>query len=150
MKWRELLWKKEMQKLHRNGLINIATKSNHYTQMHWMTERMKFTQETSIYLFTNPNPHSVHLQKALIIFSRNYSDQDIRKNPVNFTGSFAYYRLFEVLDKKASAWEKLYRKTSRPEDLKAAYETYQSAISLLAYIERSYEMDDAKILLKQK
>jgi CHAT domain-containing protein/tetratricopeptide (TPR) repeat protein len=100
----------------------------------------------------NHKPESalLHFQKALIIFSRNYSDQDIRKNPVNFTGSFAYYRLFEVMDKKASAWEMVYQKTSRPEDLKAAYETYQSTISLLSYIERSYEMDDAKILLKQK
>ena len=97
-----------------------------------------------------PESALLHLQKALIIFSRNYTDPDIRKNPLNFTGSFAYYRLFEVLDKKASAWEMLYRKTSIPEDLKAAYETYQSAISLLSYIERSYEMDDAKILLKQK
>ena len=91
-----------------------------------------------------------HLQKSLIIFSGNFSDKDIRKNPVTFTGSFAYYRLFEVLDKKASAWEMVYKKTSRPEDLKAAYDTYQSTISLLSYIERSYEMDDAKIFLKQK
>ena len=44
----------------------------------------------------------------------------------------------------------VYKKTSKPEDLKAAYDTYQSTISLLSYIERSYEMDDAKILLKQK
>jgi CHAT domain-containing protein len=64
-------------------------------------------------------------------------------------GSFAYYRLFEVLNKKASAWEKVYRKTLKPEDLKAAYDTYQSTLSLLAYIEKSFEMDDAKILLKQ-
>ncbi|HEY4936660.1 MAG TPA: CHAT domain-containing tetratricopeptide repeat protein, partial [Puia sp.] len=91
-----------------------------------------------------------HLQKSLIIFSGNFSDNSIRKNPGSFTGSFAYYRLFEVLVKKASAWEMVYKKTSRPEDLKSAYDTYQSTISFLSYIERSYEMDDAKILLKQK
>ena len=90
-----------------------------------------------------------HLQNALVIFLGNDSNKDIHKNPVTFMGSFAYYRLFEVLDKKASAWEKVYRKTLKPEDLKAAYDTYQSTLSLLAYIEKSYEMDDAKILLKQ-
>jgi CHAT domain-containing protein/Tfp pilus assembly protein PilF len=90
------------------------------------------------------------LQKALIIFSRNFSDPDTRKNPVSFTGSFAYYRLFEVLVTKASAWEVIYQKTSKPGDLKSANDCYQSAITLLSYIERSYEMDDAKILLKQK
>jgi CHAT domain-containing protein len=100
--------------------------------------------------YNKPKSALRHLQEALIIFSRNYTDPDTRKNPVSFTGSFGYYRLFEVLDKKASAWEMVYRATSKPEDLKAAYETYQSTISLLSYIERSYEMDDAKILLKQK
>ena len=90
-----------------------------------------------------------HLQNALVIFSGNDSNRDIRRNPVTFMGSFAYYRLFEVLNKKAAAWEKVYRKTLHPEDLKAAFDTYQSTISLLAYIEKSYEMDDAKILLKK-
>jgi CHAT domain-containing protein len=91
-----------------------------------------------------------HLQKSLVIFSGNFSDNDILKNPGTFTGSFAYYRLFEVLVKKASAWEMEYKETSRPDDLKAAYDTYQTTISFLSYIERSYEMDDAKIFLKQK
>ena len=111
--------------------------------------------ENEIYLsdleVSQDNPDSAlrHLQNALVIFLGNDSIREIRKNPVNFMGSFAYYRLFEVLNKKASAWEKVYRKSLKPEDLKAAFETYQSAISLLAYIEKSYEMDDAKILLKK-
>ena len=96
-----------------------------------------------------PDSALLHLQNALVIFLGNDSNKEIRKNPVSFMGSFAYYRLFEVLNKKASAWEKVYRKTLKPEDLKAAYDTYQSTLSLLAYIEKSYEMDDAKILLKQ-
>jgi CHAT domain-containing protein len=100
----------------------------------------------------NNQPESAlrHFQKSLIIFSGNFTDKDIHKNPGNFTGSFAYYRLFEVLVKKASAWEMEYKRTSNPDDLKSAYDSYQSTISFLSYIERSYEMDDAKILLKQK
>jgi CHAT domain-containing protein/tetratricopeptide (TPR) repeat protein len=97
-----------------------------------------------------PDSALLHLQNALVIFLGNDSNKEIHKNPVSFMGSFAYYRLFEVLNKKASAWEMVYRKTLRSEDLKAAYDTYQSTLSLLAYIEKSYEMDDAKILLKQK
>jgi len=99
---------------------------------------------------SNPADALRHDQVALNIFSRNFSSTDIRKNPVSFTGSFAYYRLFDVLIKKAAAWELLYKKKSLPEDLKSAFETFQSTISLLSYIEKSYEMDDAKILLKQK
>jgi len=100
--------------------------------------------------FSKPESALLHLQEALIIFSGNFSEKDTRKNPVSFTGAFAYYRLFEVLVKKARAWEMVYKKTSSPNDLLAAYNTYQSTISLLSYIEKSYEMDDAKILLKQK
>ena len=98
----------------------------------------------------NPQVALNHLQRAMVIFCGNFLDSDVRKNPNSFIGTFAYYRLFEVLEKKASAWEKVYQKTSRPEDLKSAYDADQSAILLLSYIERSYEMDDAKILLKQK
>src|SRR5450432_1175727 len=129
-------YRRQKQSLHTNALDD--------------GENEIYSGDLDIFL-NKPESALLHLQKAIYrIFSRNYADPDIRKNPVNFTGSFAYYSLFEVLDKKASAWEMVYRKTSRPEDLKSAYETYQSTISLLSYIERSYEMDDAKILLKQK
>jgi CHAT domain-containing protein len=90
-----------------------------------------------------------HLQDALIIFSKNFDSRDVHKNPENFTGSFAYYRLFEVLSKKAKAWEMQYHASGRLEDLRSAYDAYASTISLLSYIERSYETDDAKLLLKQ-
>ena len=98
---------------------------------------------------SNPIPALNHLQQALIIFSKNFPSRNIRQNPVNFTGSFAYYRLFEVLSKKAKAWEMEYLRTKRPDDLQSAYDAYTSTISLLSYIERSYETDDAKLLLKQ-
>ena len=105
---------------------------------------------SDLYIYHDkPDSALLHLQNALVIFLGNDSNKEIHKNPVSFMGSFAYYRLFEVLNKKASAWEKVYGKTLKPEDLKAAYDTYQSTLSLLAYIEKSYEMDDAKILLKQ-
>ena len=96
------------------------------------------------------NLHSAIYRMPVILFSGNFKDTQIRHNPAGFTGIFAYYRLFEALYKKATAWEILYQKSSSREDLKSAYDTYQCTLSLLTYIERSYEMDDAKILLKQK
>ena len=59
-----------------------------------------------------PDSALEHFQKSLVIFLGNYYEIDIHKNPGNFTGSFAYYRLFEVLVKKASAWEMAYKKSS--------------------------------------
>jgi CHAT domain-containing protein/tetratricopeptide (TPR) repeat protein len=101
-------------------------------------------------LIQNPASALRHFQEALNVFSGNFTERDTRKNPRSFTGSFAYYRLFEVLDKKAAAWEMSFKKNARPEDLQSAYDAYQSTISLLSYIEKSYEMDDAKLLLKEK
>ncbi|HVV05334.1 MAG TPA: CHAT domain-containing tetratricopeptide repeat protein [Puia sp.] len=90
------------------------------------------------------------LQKAIITFSRAFTETDIRKNPSNFTGTFAYYRLYDALVKKAEVFWDLYK--TKPDDcwLEASFEAYQAALSLLRYIEKSYDTDDAKIFLKRK
>lgn len=90
------------------------------------------------------------LQKAIIIFSGNFDDENIYSNPSNFTGSFAYYRLFDALSAKAEAFELLYEQNKKESCLQASLSTYNSTLSLLNYIEKSYETDDAKIFLKKK
>ncbi|HVU83515.1 MAG TPA: CHAT domain-containing protein, partial [Puia sp.] len=91
------------------------------------------------------------LQQAIIIFSRHFSNADIYHNPTSFLGTFAYYRLFDALLKKAEVFMLLY-KTSPDKGiyLEAAYDTYQSALALLRFIEKSYDTDDAKLFLKKK
>ena len=90
------------------------------------------------------------LQKAIITFSRSFTDTDIHKNPSNFTGTFAYYRLYDALVAKAKVCWDLYK--ARPDNvwLEASFQAYQAALSLLRYIEKSYDTDDAKIFLKRK
>ena len=90
-----------------------------------------------------------YLQKAIVSFSSNFSDKDIYSNPSSFIGTFATYRLYDALYKKAVLFEDLYRQEPKEIYLKAAYDAYQSALSLLRYIERSYDTDDAKIFLKK-
>ncbi len=89
------------------------------------------------------------LQKAIIIFSRNFNKEDIFSNPSNFTGTFASYRLFDALFKKADFFERLYRTEPKEAYLAASYEAYKAALSLLRYIEKSYDTDAAKIFLKK-
>jgi CHAT domain-containing protein len=91
-----------------------------------------------------------YLQQALMLFSGNFRDPDVRVNPRIFAGTFAYYRLFEALFQKATVWDEIYREHNQEPDLKSALSAYQSTISLLDYIEKNYETDDAKILLKKK
>lgn len=89
------------------------------------------------------------LQRAIIVFSSNFSNEDIFSNPSNFTGTFASYRLFDALFKKAVFFERLFRTQPKEEYLRASYEAYKAALSLLRYIEKSYDTDDAKIFLKK-
>jgi CHAT domain-containing protein len=90
------------------------------------------------------------LQKAIIIFSPHFSNPDILSNPANFTGSFASYRLFDALFKKALLLEQLYRSQPREQWLMAAYDAYRASLSILRYIEKSYDTDDAKLFLKKR
>lgn len=89
------------------------------------------------------------LQQAIVIFSGNFQNRDIYANPQGFTGSFASYKLLEALQLKAAAFERLFGADHRIASLKASLDTYQSAVSLLRYIEKSYDTDDARILLKK-
>jgi CHAT domain-containing protein/Flp pilus assembly protein TadD len=88
------------------------------------------------------------LQKAIIIFSGHFSNNNILANPAQFTGTFTSYRLFDVLFKKAATFELIYKGTHRESWLQASLQTYASAISLLRYIEKSYDTDEAKLFLK--
>lgn len=89
------------------------------------------------------------LQHAIVIFSRNFSNQDIYTNPSGFTGTFAYYGLFDALVKKAALFKQLFTEQPKEKYLSASYEAYQAALSLFRFIERSYDTDDAKLFLKK-
>ncbi len=90
------------------------------------------------------------LQKAIIIFSPHFANPDIMVNPANFVGSFASYRLFDALYRKAQLLMQLYRSQPRDQWLLAAYEAYRTSLSILRYIEKSYDTDDSKLFLKKK
>jgi len=90
------------------------------------------------------------LQHAIIIFSRTFNDPDIFANPANFTGTFASYRLFDALFKKATLFEELYKIQPREQYLVAAYAAYKTSLSILRYIEKNFDTDDAKLFLKKR
>jgi CHAT domain-containing protein len=90
------------------------------------------------------------LQHAIIIFSRTFNDPDIYANPANFTASFASYRLFDALFRKATLFGALYKLQPKEQYLVAAYAAYKSSLSILRYIEKSFDTDDAKLFLKKR
>ena len=90
------------------------------------------------------------LQKAIIIFSPHFTNPDIFANPAHFTGLFASYRLFDALFRKAQLLMQLYRSQPSDQWLLAAYDAYRASLSILRYIEKSYDTDDAKLFLKKR
>jgi CHAT domain-containing protein len=89
------------------------------------------------------------LQQAMIVFSGRFSNKDIFSNPDGFTGSFTSYKLLEALKLKAEIFAQLYYTRHQQSHLVASLAAYQSSISLLRYIEKSYDTDDARLLLKK-
>ncbi|MBC7829779.1 MAG: CHAT domain-containing protein [Chitinophagaceae bacterium] len=89
------------------------------------------------------------LQKAIMLFS-NFKNSDIYSNPSRFTEAFAYYRLFEALFQKAMVFELMYKTNPQVKYLRASYEVYELTLRLLDYIEKTYDTDDAKLLLKKR
>ncbi len=90
------------------------------------------------------------LQNAIGIFSGHFNEEQIFNNPKDFTGTLSYYWLYDALLKKASCFESLYHQEKKADDLDHALDVYQSILSLLSYIEKSYATDDAKTFLKKK
>ncbi|HTL07017.1 MAG TPA: CHAT domain-containing tetratricopeptide repeat protein [Chitinophagaceae bacterium] len=90
------------------------------------------------------------LQQSIIIFSGNFTNTDIFSNPASFSGSYTYYRLFEALYKKARLFEQWQKTTTGDRYLQASLNAYNAAITLLAFIEKSYDTDDAKLFLKKQ
>lgn len=66
------------------------------------------------------------------------------------TVSSGYFRLFDALFKKAQVLGLLYKNDPKESWLLASWKAYTAALSLLRYIEKSYDTDDAKLFLKKK
>jgi CHAT domain-containing protein len=95
-------------------------------------------------------PALASLQQAISAFSNDFKNPDIFSNPAAFTGSYTYYRLFDALYKKAVVFSRLYKQKQKDEYLLASFAAYKTTLTLLAFIEKSYDTDDAKLFLKKK
>lgn len=88
-------------------------------------------------------------QKAITIFSGSFNNIDIYSNPSRFTGTFTSYKLFEALLAKAATFRQWYQKQGNSAHLQASFSAYEATISLLRYIEKCYDTEDARLFLKK-
>ena len=146
---------------HTHGLLHHIDSANYY--LNRFQQQLKIHQTYSNNTFTGINflyrgdllvqqqqyqAAVSTYQQAIILFSGHFNNTNTGANPTNFTGTFTTYRLFDALYKKATTFEALYQLHKNEAHLQSALATYNSAISLLRYIEKSYDTDDAKLFLK--
>ena len=129
----------QLQALHRNNKVNILDIGlNDLYRADLLNDKEQYADAL------------VKLQNSICIFSSNFNNRDIYTNPTIFTGSYTYFRLFDALYKKAQTFESLNRSASNEKYLIASLAAYKTALTLLGFIEKSYDTDDAKLFLKKK
>jgi CHAT domain-containing protein/predicted Zn-dependent protease len=95
----------------------------------------------------NNNKALVFYQQALHQLYPSFNDTSINSVPLKFSGAFSFVDLFNVLVAKGEVWHSLYQQTANLQYAGQELITYQSAFALLAYIERTYDSDQARLFL---
>lgn len=110
------------------------------------------SQLYNAYLLRNKHEYMAALravQESIIIFSRNFKSKNIFDSPSSFVGNFAYFRMFDALRTKASLFHLLYNTSGEPKYLEASLNNYLLTLEFITYIEKNYDTDDSKLLLKK-
>ncbi|MES1221615.1 MAG: CHAT domain-containing protein, partial [Bacteroidota bacterium] len=88
-------------------------------------------------------------QQAIIQFDPPFNNIDPEKNPEEYSGVFSYINLFSALIAKGDAYRKLYTADKNTSKLIAALNAYRSAYRLIAYVEKTYDSDEARLFLNK-
>ncbi len=86
-------------------------------------------------------------QRALHQFYPAFQDTTGYSNPNSFSGVFSYINLFHTLVAKSETMHELYRTTRDLSWARRELDAYEAAFSLVEYVERTYESDEARLFL---
>lgn len=88
-------------------------------------------------------------QQAILQYDEYFTNNAIGANPGEYTGIFSYINLFNALNAKAAAFEKLFAETKDIVSLQNALKAYQSAFRLTEYVSRTYASDESRLFLEK-
>ncbi len=91
-----------------------------------------------------------HYQQSIIQLDYAFNDPVIYHNPATATGGFRNYALFESLAAKATCLRKLHAAVPTDQHRATTIDTYQAALKLADYIEKSFDTEDAQLFIVQK
>jgi tetratricopeptide (TPR) repeat protein len=89
----------------------------------------------------------IKYQQAITQLVFDFDEEDIRLNPTAFNGQYAVNELFGALSSKARTFTVRFQKQHNKNDLLSAIYAYESLYKLADYIIRSFDSEDAKLLL---
>lgn len=95
-------------------------------------------------------PAIQNYQTAITRFLYSFNDSNIYHNPTDYAGCFAVIELYETLLAKSKSFRQLYTTSGNIKHLEAALDGLRSLYSLIDHAEKTYESDEARILLNQK
>ncbi len=91
-----------------------------------------------------------YYQQSIIHLDYSFNDTVVYHNPSALTAGFRSYQLFESLVAKARCLQKLYETNHNDRYLSSTLDTYESALKLAEYIEKSFDSEDARLFIVQK
>jgi CHAT domain-containing protein len=107
-----------------------------------------FSQEAAGMASRKQYPAALSLyQQSIIQFSNTFTDTALTSNPETFSGIFSFINLFTVLIEKGDVLKALYDEGKNIKTLEASLNAYNSAFTLAAYVEKTYDSDEARLFL---
>lgn len=86
-------------------------------------------------------------QQSILQFSNTFTDTAAAANPETFSGIFAFIDLFNILTDKGDVIKRIYDEEKDIKYLEGSLNAYRSAFKLAAYVEKTYDSDEARLFL---
>ncbi len=96
------------------------------------------------------NPEALRMyQQAIIQFATDFNDSLTASNPKQYNGAYSYINLFNALTDKAALLRNMYYQDKSTDWLEQSLESYRAAFNLAAYVEKTYNSDEARLFLNK-
>lgn len=143
--------------------LNMIDSSVNYLQMaSRLNAKINGTRKNTEYAITcknlgdyyssvqNYDTALIKYQQAIVQLVFDFDEDDIRLNPSSFTGQYSVNELVEALSAKARTFTIRYQKQHNKNDLLSSIYAYDALYKLADYVVRTYNSDEAKLLLNNR
>lgn len=130
--------------------LDLAEAEFHINQSALVAHGQTLRLRGDLFLSMNkPRAAATAYQQAIRFFYPDFTDTSLLKNPGTFSGIFSYINLFQTLSAKADALRLMYDEHQEISQLQAALGAFHAAFRLAAYVETSYDSDEARLFLNK-